>query len=360
VNESDLEIRVIVAQLIAKMSTTPGIGPKVSLTLTKFFPPSIVHTMKMDARGSVVLLDSTAETPELIWNPEMKRDVGTFIAKMTKAFYTKQLSDPTVKWQVPETFSFKYKELENEMCVGGVYIRILNKNPTCPLNNPNTFTDGLFTQYHEAVRKRDMETMNLLAKTAALFYTNQPQCLEYIAPSGHLSKVVELLKKAPSESLFIIIQVLVTNKECKEKLIDENAVPMLAIMISKLPDHAQIIADVMRNMTSGVDCKGVLCFVPKLCGEEVQSSLFNVLDGNMDQKLGQSVAEVKALIVDALQNAIQDPTHGEQLEYALEQHPSWAKYSRQKHVLYLSGTSSVAGYIAGPTSAPCKPRFCTT
>ncbi|GAB1223813.1 hypothetical protein ENUP19_0162G0001 [Entamoeba nuttalli] len=351
VNDSELERRVLVSQLIGKMSTTPGIGPKVSLTLSKFFPISIINTMKMDARGAVILLDSTTETPELIWNSEMKNDVGIFIGKMTKAFYTKQLSDPTVKWQVPDTFAFKYKELENELFIGGVFIRILNKNPTCPLNNPNAFSDGLFNKYQEAVRQRDVTLMDVLAKTAAVFYTNQPQCLDYLAPSGHLSKVVELLKKAPSESLFIILQVIVSNKECKEKLIDENAVPILAITITQMVDQAQLISDIFRSMTSDVDCKGVLCFVPKLCGEDVQESIFKILDGNLDQQLGSSSPEVKALIVDALQNALQDSTHSEQLEYCLDQHPSWAKYSRQKHVLYLSGAPSIAGYIAGPTTS---------
>ena len=351
VNGSELEVRVLVAQLIAKMSTTPGIGPKVSLTMSKFFPLAIIDALKMDPRGAVMVLDSTAETPELIWNPVMKKDVGTFIAKMTKAFHAKQLTDPTVKWQVPDSFTYKYKDLENELCVGGVFIRVLNKNPTTPLNNPNTFTDGLMSKYCEAVKGRDKQMMDLLAKTAAVFYTNQPQNLDYVASSGHLSKLVGMLQSAPSESLFVLLQVVVTNKECKERLIDDNAVQLVAMNVSKSPKDSQLVADVLRSMTENVECKGVLCFVPRLCNEEVQAALFAVLDGTLDKQIGQSAPEVKALIVDALQNAIQDTAHGDELEQRLNEHPSWQKYSRQKHVLYLSGASSIAGYIAGPTSS---------
>ena len=350
VNGSDMEQRVLVAQLIAKMSTTPSIGPKVTLSLAKFFPPSIVNTMKMDARGAVVLLDSTAETPELIWNPEMKKDIGGFIGQMTKAFHDKQAVDASVKWQVPDAFKFEYKELDKEMCVGGVFIRLLNQNPTCPLNNPNTFTDGLLTKYSEAVKNRDKDMMELLSKTAALFYTNQPQNLEYIAMSGHLSKLVGMLQTTPSESLFVLLQVIVSNKECKEKLIDANAVPLIAMNLARSPKNSQLVADVLRTLTADIGCRGVLCYVPRLCSEEVQKAIFTILDGDIDKELGQSAPEVKALVVDALQNALQDASHGEELSACLNQHPSWVQYSTQKHGLYLSGASSIAGYIAGPTS----------
>ena len=65
----------------------------------------------------------------------------------------------------------------------------------------------------------------------------------------------------------------------------------------------------------------------------------------------QILPEIKALIVDALQNCLQDTTHGEQLRNCLNQHPSWAMYSQQKHSLYLSGAPSISGYITGPTSS---------
>ena len=350
VNHTELEVRVLVATLIAKMSTTPGVGPKVSITLTKFFPQSIVNAMKMDARGSVLLIDSTAETPELIWNCEMKKDVGEFIAKMTKAFYSKQKNDPNIKWQVPESFQFKYKELENELYIGGVFIRVLNKNPTCPLNNPNTFSDGLFTKYHEALRKKDAELLDMVAKTAAVFYTNQPSCLDYLPLSGHLSKLIEILKKAPNEPLFIMMQVLVSNKQCKEKLMEENAIPILLLLIPKMIKHAALIADIFRSFTTNNECKGMMCYVSKICSDDVMNAIFTILDGKCDKELGSDAAEVKAMIVDGLQNSLSDEEHGDQLNYTLEQHPSWAMYSRQKHVLYLSGAPAISGYLTGPTA----------
>ncbi|ELP94462.1 DnaJ domain containing protein, partial [Entamoeba invadens IP1] len=347
----DLEQRVLVAQLIGKMAATPSVGPKVTLSLGKFFPPSIVNAMKLDAKGAVVLLDSTAETPELIWNPEMKSDVGEFIRKMTQAFHSKQACDVSVKWSIPDGFSFGYKELENETCVGGVFIRVMNQNPSCPLTHPNLFTDGLFTKFAEYASENDEENTTVIAKTIALFFTNQPNNMEYVATSGHLSKVVEILKTKPSLNVFVILQVIVSNASCKEKLIEANAVPLVVICLGRLQKDTQIVATVFRALTTGMQCKGIMCYVPHLLDEMVQKAIFMVLDGNMDENLGNSAEEVKALVVDALQNALQDSTHGQQLNEVLMTQPSWEQYSTQKHGLFLSGTSAIAGYIAGPATS---------
>ncbi|ELP89557.1 DnaJ domain containing protein, partial [Entamoeba invadens IP1] len=351
VNGTDLDQRVLVSQLMGKMSTTPSVGPKVTLSLGKFFPAAIVNAIKMDARGAVLLLDSTAETAELIWNPEMKRDVGQFINKMAVAFHTKCQSDPSVKWQVPDSFSFAYKELKDEIYIGGVFIRILNKNPSSPLNNPNLFTDGLFAKYFEARRDGKVDDMKMLATTAAVFYTNQPQNLEYVAGAGHLSKVIEALQMTPDETLFIILQVLVTNKKCKENLLDNNAVPLTAMCLTKVVEHNNLVADVFRSLTASYNCRGVLCFVPRLCNAAVQKNIFSVLDGSLDEKMGTTSPEIKAMVVDAVQNALTDYDHSTELNEILNQNPIWKLYSTQKHGLFLSGASSIAGYIAGPTSS---------
>jgi len=71
------------------MSTTKNIGPKVTVTLNKFLPLAIVNAIKRDARGTVILIDSTQESPELIWNDDMKKEIGSFIGKMTDTFHKK-------------------------------------------------------------------------------------------------------------------------------------------------------------------------------------------------------------------------------------------------------------------------------
>ena len=110
------------------------------------------------------------------------------------------------------------------------------------------------------------------------------------------------------------------------------------------------MADIFRSLTMEIQCRNILCFIPKLCADPVQKSLFYILDGQCDEVLGGDAQEVKALIVDGLQNCLKDYNHAEQLTYHLEQHPSWAIYSQQKHSLYLSGAPSIAGYLTGPTS----------
>ena len=114
--------------------------------------------------------------------------------------------------------------------------------------------------------------------------------------------------------------------------------------------HAALIADIFRSFTTNNECKGMMCYVSKICSDDVMNAIFTILDGKCDKELGSDAAEVKAMIVDGLQNSLSDEQHGDQLNYTLEQHPSWAMYSRQKHVLYLSGAPAISGYLTGPTA----------
>jgi hypothetical protein len=50
-------------------------------------------------------------------------------------------------WTMPATFRIRYKALEGELKVAGVYVKLFLKEPTYPLRNPQLFLEGLLRRF---------------------------------------------------------------------------------------------------------------------------------------------------------------------------------------------------------------------
>ena len=71
-NESEVELRVRSAEVLARMMSDRLVGGKVRLQVCKFLPALFGDAMRDTPSIAVQLLESSSENPELIWTDEMR------------------------------------------------------------------------------------------------------------------------------------------------------------------------------------------------------------------------------------------------------------------------------------------------
>ena len=71
-NESDMAVRVRSAEVAARMMADRLVGGRVRIQMLKFLPALFGDAMRDTPSIAVQLLESTSETPELIWTEEMR------------------------------------------------------------------------------------------------------------------------------------------------------------------------------------------------------------------------------------------------------------------------------------------------
>jgi len=66
-------------------------------------------------------------------------------------FHTTQLDNPAARWILSEGFSVVYADIEGEMVVGGVFLRLFVANPGWVLRKPKEFITELLEKWSEIV-----------------------------------------------------------------------------------------------------------------------------------------------------------------------------------------------------------------
>lgn len=112
--EIPLQQRAAAASLLGKLVGQPMHGPRVAITLARFFPDGLVSITR-DGPGEAVVyaLEQTTETPELVWTPAMAASLSAQIATMASDIYREQMKGRVVDWDVPEQTS-NQQEMRDE------------------------------------------------------------------------------------------------------------------------------------------------------------------------------------------------------------------------------------------------------
>jgi hypothetical protein len=121
--------------------------------LQRFLPPSLVVLLKEDGPDVMLkVFDRDHETPELIWNGAMRGELRAALAEQLDSF-VKRRTKPDAETRdfiLSPNARAKYKNLEGELYIGGVYVRLFLKEPTFNLRDPTSFLEKLLIRWtHE-------------------------------------------------------------------------------------------------------------------------------------------------------------------------------------------------------------------
>jgi len=68
-----------------------------------------------------------------------------------RRFHAMQLDNPSARWILSEGFSVVYADIEGEMILGGVFLRLFVANPGWVLRKPKEFITELLEKWSEIV-----------------------------------------------------------------------------------------------------------------------------------------------------------------------------------------------------------------
>jgi hypothetical protein len=93
-------------------------------------------------------------TPELIWSDDMVLTFRSAITEQVERLYTLQMADATALMELDEEFEVEYETLDDEIYIGGIYVRLFLQNPNYKIRRPETFIEALL-QAHEGLAPVD-------------------------------------------------------------------------------------------------------------------------------------------------------------------------------------------------------------
>eukprot|EP00210_Caulerpa_lentillifera_P007523 g7188.t1 len=134
------------AGLLIGPKTTPP-QPQAAAALRSVLTISLVNRIQdQDPRDLLRILNGNVETPEVIWNSKMKKEIVELMEKQRK--------NP----DITKAVDFEFKALDGELQISGVYVRIYNKQPLFRLTDPVEFCKGLVKFIHNTILNSDQFT----------------------------------------------------------------------------------------------------------------------------------------------------------------------------------------------------------
>ncbi|KAL3930367.1 MAG: hypothetical protein SGBAC_011798 [Bacillariaceae sp.] len=141
------------AKTLSRLLWDPTTGPKLAPLLQRFLPLTLVVILKEEGPDTMLnLFDGESDTPELIWDGSMRSELRRVLAEQLDTCLSKRQASGFGDDQFalsPETV-VKYKNLDGELFIGGVYVSRFLKEPTYNIRDPSAFLEMLLQRWsHE-------------------------------------------------------------------------------------------------------------------------------------------------------------------------------------------------------------------
>ena len=213
------QYRMAAARLLNRMCNDEKEGAKVIIELRRFIPFVLVMKIKDQHEIFCSQFDSEHETPEIIWTGHMRgqlrETVDDYMDQWNKALWEGE------EFEVPRSFHMSYPELNQELFVGGIYIRLFLKDPKFPLRDPKSSLEGCLNMFFveskyelsrlqgKEVKRNDDEEkfvdatqpenlkdniLSTITSGIACLLKSQPTLCEHVAMLDYPKKLVATLK----------------------------------------------------------------------------------------------------------------------------------------------------------------------
>ena len=140
------------AKTLARSLWDPTTGVRATSLLSKFLPLALVSLLKEEGADALLsAFDGSCETPELIWDGEMRVELRSAMADhLDKCLDARENDNAREEFfTLPPGFQVKYKKLQDELYIGGVYVRLFLKEPSFALHDPSGFLEMLLQRWSQ-------------------------------------------------------------------------------------------------------------------------------------------------------------------------------------------------------------------
>ncbi|CAB9505549.1 DnaJ (Hsp40) homolog, subfamily C, member 13 [Seminavis robusta] len=143
--------RVGAAKTLSRLMWDPQTGPSTAPLLQRFLPSTLVVRLKEEGPDAMLkLFDGESDTPELIWDSSMRAELRGALSEQLDECLVLRKESGEDRFTLPSGVFVKYKKLEDELFIGGVYLSRFLKEPTYNLRDPTTFLEMVMQRWtHE-------------------------------------------------------------------------------------------------------------------------------------------------------------------------------------------------------------------
>ncbi|CAG05511.1 unnamed protein product [Tetraodon nigroviridis] len=341
------QVRTQTAELFSKMTSDKLVGPKVRLTLMRFLPGVFMDAMRDNAEAAVHIFEGTHENPELIWNDNSREKVSTTVREMMLEHFKQQKDNPDVNWRIPENFTVAYGAGQDELEVGGVFLRIFIAQPGWVLRKPREFLVSLLETLTELLEKNNPngEALETVTTAAVSLFVTQSQLADQVPPLGHLPRILAALNHKNNtvpKSSIRLLHVLSDNELCVRSMASLETIGPLMMGMKSRPDMAGLACEALNRMFQREQTE----LVAQALKVDLVPYLLKLLEG-VGLETQENPSAIKAQIVKALKSMTRSLQFGEQVNEILAKSSVWSAFKDQKHDLFIS-ESQTAGYLTGP------------
>merc|ERR1740128_1014148 len=353
-NDGDMKLRVRSAEVVARMMADRLVGGKVRIQMMKFLPALFGDAMRDTPSIAVQLLESTSETPELIWTDDMKTRLSTVLSRITERQLSVITSSAQAEWSgIDPGDESELPNLDSEANIGGIYIRLLVANPGWILRKPKeTLGDLLEAALQGLQKEAEPDKTKLIVSSICGLLHSQPVLLEHIPALGPLPRMLRLLSQCSNPSavcgLLNLLNPISNSCTCVDALSRLECIQPVAVAIRNHPEHVHTGLEYLERLLNSPN--GTEEFVQQSVNCDLVPQLLKLLEESSHAHLTPSG---RALVVSILKAMSSSRVHGQRVALLLDKCPSWASYRDQRHDLFLQASGSalpalpagVAGYI---------------
>ncbi|XP_064598102.1 dnaJ homolog subfamily C member 13-like isoform X2 [Liolophura sinensis] len=346
-NATNPQVRQQTAELFGKMLSDKLVGPKVRIILNKFLPSIFMDAMRDSSEAAVHMFEGTHENPELIWNDEAREKVSAVIKKLKDKHFKLQKDNPDVRWNLPEDFNVVYSDVQGELVVGGVFLRLFISNPGWVLRKPKEFLTELFEKWAQLTNNStfDGEMLETVTTAVVCLFQAQSNLIDQVPQMGYIPKVFKSMTNkndAIPKSAIQIAHQLAQNETCVRSMAQIDCIAPFKTAMKLRRDMIALAAEALSKMFE----RGEDELVQQALQAELVPFLLRLLEGGL-QAL-ENPAATKAQLVKALKAMQRSLQFGEQVTSMLDKSTVWKEYRDQKHDLFITD-SNISGYLTGPT-----------
>ena len=345
-NANSGEIREATATLFSKMIADKLAGPKVRIIIIKFLPLIFLDAMRDNPEAAVHMFENVHENPELIWNDEARNKVSNTVAEMAVKVNAMQKEDPLSAWRLPEDFTVAYSEIDGEVEVGGVYLRLYINQPSWVLRRPKEFLIAILDRFCLLcdMQSPDGQVLEMVTTALVCFLIHHTALADQIPPLGHIPRIFTLMTPKNASINKSCVDVLLPMADSEVCVRTIAKCKSLDPLITAMKTRNDIILPANEVMSKMLDRN-----IPELVSQALEVGMVHYLLALLENSLENvdNVSAVKAQIVKVLKAMSQDLSYGARVNEILESSSIWSIYKEQKHDLFLTDTR-VSGYLTGP------------